>query len=145
MQAAIMLRDDARREKEDFEEWIKKADTEEGRGALKRLAQIREADYESGISSLERASRTSEKATAARSWLPQDIRDVEEGLTCQHHYTSLDPFPEECYRFSAALFAFPLHDEPSLHLRNAGTTSACSSVGSFRLVSVSVVRFAPAL
>src|SRR4029077_8623437 len=49
------------------------------------------------------------------------------------------------YFFSEALFAFPPHDEPSPHLRNAGTTNACSSVGSFRLVRVSVVRLAPAL
>jgi hypothetical protein len=83
-QAAIMLRAYARQEKKDFGEWVKEADTEEGRDALKRLAQIRETDYESEISSLEKAGRTSEKATAARSWLPQDIRDVEEGLSVLH-------------------------------------------------------------
>ena len=49
------------------------------------------------------------------------------------------------YRFSDAVFVFPLHAGASLHLRNAGTTSACSSVGSLRLVRVSVVRLAPAL
>ena len=51
-----------------------------------------------------------------------------------------------CYRFSAALLAFVVQEDGvSLHLRNAGTTNACSSVGSFRLVRVSLVRLAPAL
>jgi hypothetical protein len=50
------------------------------------------------------------------------------------------------YRFSPALFALVTHDDgASPHLRNAGTTRACSSVGSFRLVRVSLVRLAPAL
>jgi len=50
------------------------------------------------------------------------------------------------YFFRAALFVFVVQEDGvSLHLRNAGTTSACSSVGSLRLVRVSLVRLAPAL
>jgi hypothetical protein len=56
------------------------------------------------------------------------------------------PRHPSCYFFREALFVLVTHDDGvSLHLRNAGTTSACSSVGSFRLVRVSLVRFAPAL
>jgi len=56
------------------------------------------------------------------------------------------PRHPSCYFFKEALFVLVTHDDGvSLHLRNAGTTSACSSVGSFRLVRVSLVRFAPAL
>jgi hypothetical protein len=50
------------------------------------------------------------------------------------------------YFFSEALFVLVTQDDGvSLHLRNAGTISACSSVGSFGFVRVSVVRLAPAL
>jgi|ERR1700674_901043 len=56
------------------------------------------------------------------------------------------PRHTNCYFFSEALFVFAVHDDGvSLHLRNAGTTSACSSVGSFRFSRVSLVRFAPAV
>ena len=41
-------------------------------------------------------------------------------------------------------FRLPLQAGSSKHLRKAGTTSACSSVGSFKFESVSLMRFAPA-
>ncbi len=42
-------------------------------------------------------------------------------------------------------FKLPLQAGSSAHLRNAGTTSACSRLGSLKFESVSSIRLTPAL